>query len=140
MDKIVITGIPPYDGEYPFESNYSYAELHTIKRLAGVRGGELMDALESGDSDIIVAAAVIALERAGKNPDEADIWKATVGSIQLVGEPSTDPTTPPAPVEPNEGSGGDTTPSSDQPDNDQSSTGSPPSDAGASSDPETSGS
>lgn len=139
MDKIVITGIPPYDGEYPFEANYTMRELHTIKRLADVRAGELMDALEAGDSDIVVAAAVIALQRAGKTPDEEAIWDADMGAIQLVaGEETTDPTMPNPPAEPSEGSGAGSAPTTANPETDPNPTGTQPSDTGATSAPETS--
>lgn len=142
MDKIVITGIPPYDGEYPFEGNYTMRELHTIKRLANVRAGELMDALEAGDSDIVVAAALIALQRAGKNPDENDIWDAQMGAIQLVaGEEPDDPANPTTlerPDDPNGSSGGSSEPPAVTRVTDLSPTGSPLSATGAISDPETS--
>lgn len=139
-DKIVITGIPPYDGAYPFEGGFNYGELHTIKRIAGVRAGQLFDALEAGDSDVIVAAAIIALERAGKTVDENDFWKADSGSIQLVPDSQEVPTTPPQGGEQTGSSGDATTPSSESQETDPSPTGSPPSDTGATSDPETSGS
>jgi hypothetical protein len=138
MDKIIISGIPPYDGEYPFEGGFNYGELRTIKRIAGVRAGELYDALEGGDSDVVVAAAIIALERAGKTVDEQDFWKADSGAIRLESTPSAVPTTPPAGGEPNESSGNDTTTFSASPGTDPSRTGSPLSDTGAASDPVTS--
>lgn len=85
MDKMRITGIPPYDGEYDFDGSYfTNRELHTIKRISGVRGGEIDQALDAGDSDVIVAMAVITLERAGKNPDENTIWDAKAGGISLI--------------------------------------------------------
>jgi hypothetical protein len=86
MDKIVITGIGrAYDGEYDFDPSYfTNKELHTIKRMTGVRAGEIQAAFGAGDNDMIVAFAAIALERAGKSVYEETLWNAKVGCIELV--------------------------------------------------------
>lgn len=88
MDKILIKGIDAYDGEWDFDSSYfTNRELHTIKRVAGVRAGELSDALAAGDTDMIVALAVVALQRHGKHVDEDLLWDGHAGSILYEGEP-----------------------------------------------------
>ena len=87
MDQIVITGIAGYNGEYDLDASYfTNKELHTIKKLAGVRAGEIQAAFAAGDNDLIVALAAIALERNGKAVHEQVLWDAKVGCIMLVGE------------------------------------------------------
>lgn len=83
-DRIIIKGIPPYDGEYPITFDVlSMEELHTIKRISGVRAGEIREAIKAGDSDLVVAFAVIAMERAGKTVDEDVLWKSKGGAIDV---------------------------------------------------------
>jgi hypothetical protein len=67
--------------EYPFPTKFSYGDLTTIKRIAKVHGGELEAALEAGDSDVIIALAAIALERAGLTPDLDKLYALEVGAI-----------------------------------------------------------
>lgn len=66
--KVTITGAPPFDGAYDMDMGLPLngRELHVIKELAGVRLGEIDDALEASDYDVLIAFAAIALTRAGK--------------------------------------------------------------------------
>jgi hypothetical protein len=107
VDKIVISGIRGYDGEYPFDASYfTNKEFHTIKRLAGIRAGEIKAAFDSGDNDLIVAFAVIALERSGKAVFEEVLWNANVGCIALEGDAATeDDAVPPTPSSEDDRSG-----------------------------------
>lgn len=83
-DKIVIEGIEAYNGAYDFDvSSFTNRELHTIKRLSGIRAGELNEALAAGDNDFLVALTVIALQRNGKFIDEDLIWDAEAGTITI---------------------------------------------------------
>ena len=83
-----IEGLPPFDGDYPIDLNhFTNKELHTIKQLSGVRAGELEEALDAGDNDLILAFAVIALERSGRSmPKQAVdvLWNADFGKFTLV--------------------------------------------------------
>jgi hypothetical protein len=101
MSMIRITGIGrAYDGEYPFDGTYfTNRELHTIKRMAGIRAGEIPDALAAGDNDLVVALTVIALERNGKVVHEDALWNANVGCIEAVlgEEDEADDADPPTP-------------------------------------------
>ena len=93
MSSIKITGIGrAYDGEYPFDGTYfTNRELHTIKRMSGVRAGEIPAALEAGDNDLVVALTMIALERNGKVVNEDVLWNANVGCIEaMLGEGEVD--------------------------------------------------
>jgi hypothetical protein len=84
--KIVIEDVHVgYDGEYDVDLSYfTNRDLHTIKRLTGLRVGELDEAMRTGDSDVLVAFCVIALQRHGKPVDEDVLWDAQAGSITIV--------------------------------------------------------
>lgn len=64
-----IKGVPGFDGVYPLDTKeepLTLRELHLIKKVSGVRSGELEEAGDAGDSDLMVALAVVAMRRAGK--------------------------------------------------------------------------
>ncbi len=83
MPKIVIKDVPGLDGEYDLDLSFTHRDFRTIKQLTGVRANEVMDALEAGDLDIIVAIAEIALQRAGKQHSVEQLWDAQAGSLIL---------------------------------------------------------
>lgn len=93
MGRIVLEGTA-FDGAYEldFEQVYSGHELHLIKKLAGLRLGEIQEAVKAGDYDLYVAFAVIALWRAGKVQrdralEAADVLlEAPAGSIAFEDE------------------------------------------------------
>ena len=83
MPKIVITGVPGLDGEYPLDMTFTHRDFRTIKQVSGVRANEVMDAINAGDLDIIVALAEIAMRRANKHHSIEDVWDAEAGSVTL---------------------------------------------------------
>ena len=95
-DSLVLKiGEKQYDITPPFTNR----ELHLIKQVSGVRSGELFDALESGDSDVLVALAHIGVKRKGtQRPSLDELWDLEAGTIEFV-EPDETPVDPtPAPV------------------------------------------
>jgi hypothetical protein len=86
MPQIKIEGVPPYDGEYELDMNFTNRDLHTIKQVAGVRAGDLNDALEHQDLDLVVALAVNVLRRAGKPIDMDVLWDSEAGKITLAAD------------------------------------------------------
>ena len=134
-DKIVFKDVhPSYDGEYEITDDFTMRELHTIKRLSGCRVAEIQGALEQADTDVVLALAVIVLQRNGKHIDEDVLWDATAGNISLVGEDAVPPTEEPSPTEhgsSNSSSGTASTDSSESPANGQSPTGLSPADTSA---------
>ena len=69
MAKVTISGVGPlYDGEYDlgFLDSLNGNELHLIKQVAGVRLGEIDEALRAADYDVYVSVAACALWRNGK--------------------------------------------------------------------------
>lgn len=71
---IVITNIPPYDGEYEFDFDIALStrEWRWIKQISNYMPLTLDQGLEGGDPDVICAFAVIALVRNRKiTPEQA---------------------------------------------------------------------
>jgi hypothetical protein len=68
---------------YPLPDNFTFREMHTIKRLTGLRAGEIFTALESGDTDVVVALAVVAIKRARPSFDEDELLDSYIDSITI---------------------------------------------------------
>jgi hypothetical protein len=85
MLNLKLEGVSPHvDGSYEFDiGTFTNRELHTIKQVAGVRGGEMGEALGAGDNDIVVALALIVLARHGKDVPVDVLWDAELGKITL---------------------------------------------------------
>lgn len=63
---------------------FTNRELHTIKQVAGIRAGELFDAMEAGDNDLVVVLAHLAVKRAGRNQPTLDmLWDMAPGEIDI---------------------------------------------------------
>jgi len=80
---LTIRNLYNLDGEYPLDLVFTHRDFRDIKKIAGVRANEVMEALNAGDMDIIVALAAIALRRAGKPFDVEQLWDAEAGGIEL---------------------------------------------------------
>lgn len=97
------------DGEYDLDvGTFTNRELHTIKKVAGVRVGEFEDAMLALDNDLVLAFALIALRRSGKTVSDEMLWDFNAGAITLdlsdEEEPVEDDALPPAaepPAQPN---------------------------------------
>lgn len=91
---------PGLDGEYPLDiDTLTNREYHEIKRVSGVRAGELNESLFAGDLDVVVALALIAMKRNGKdNPEaEAVLMDGEGGRVRLL--PDGDAVPPVLPLE-----------------------------------------
>jgi hypothetical protein len=82
------------DGEkrYPMPDAYTYREMARIKNLTGIRGGEIGEALMAGDTEAILALAVVASERIHDPIDLQALEDLPFGSVWLDAEPEEDPT------------------------------------------------
>jgi hypothetical protein len=97
-DESAIT-VTVQGNQYKVSPPFTNRELHAIKQITGVRAGEMQDALEAGDSDMIVALAHIAVRRSGANrPSLDDLWDLEAGAIDMTlpedEEDGADPTEP----------------------------------------------
>lgn len=99
MPKIVVDSADTLAGEYELDlSHFTHREWSIIKREAGVRAGEFWDALNAGDADVILALAVVAMRRAGKDPSRYEIdalWDTDAGKITLDASDVEDDADPP---------------------------------------------
>lgn len=109
MATISLTaGCDPYTGNYSIDlaQPFTTGELNIIKTISGVRAMEIPDALRAGDSDLIVAFAVVALARAGKvnrrqAPMAAEVlWEAPAGSLRFEPDASDGDASPPDEAQP----------------------------------------
>lgn len=142
MDKLIVKGIPPLDGEYEFDiagmlsqghpECLTNREGHRIKVMTGVRVGQLEEAFAAGDNDVLVAFAAVIFARAGKHFDEDILWDAPMGSgldfvIAKRDEEGQVVDVPPVPAPPTSSQerngGGSSKTTSDHPGNDPSRTG-----------------
>jgi hypothetical protein len=81
--------------EFEISPPFTNRELHLIKQIAGVRAGELFDAMESGDNDLIVVLAHLAIKRAGRHQPTLDqLWDMSPGEIEIT-SPNGDSEVPP---------------------------------------------
>lgn len=88
MASIIVNG-----RSYGVPESYTYREMGLIKRLSGLRSGEITDALRAGDTDLIVALAIIAMRREGSDVTEDEMLDMDVSAIDFdAGEP--EPETP----------------------------------------------
>jgi hypothetical protein len=85
MPKLKIADVSPrIDGEYEFDlTGFNGHEAHLIKQIAGVRLGELNEALNAGDYDLVVAFAKILVERAGESVPVDVLLNAPLGKITV---------------------------------------------------------
>lgn len=107
MASITLKGCDPFDGSYDLavgEEPFTTGDLNIIKTISGVRAGEIQDAFAAGDTDLIVALAVVALHRAGKIVRRQAyqvaerLWDAPAGALTFdAGETEDGDARPPEP-------------------------------------------
>lgn len=93
--RVTIKGLPGLDGEYDTvlaEQPLTNREMRMIRKISGVRGGEVIEAIRSSDNDFFIALAVITLARFGKPPEAVEemLLDAPIGTSQVdmsYGEP-----------------------------------------------------
>lgn len=72
-------------GEYDVTPPFTNREMHLIKQIAGVRAAEFEEAVEKGDTDILVALAHIAVLRVKQQrPTLDELWDMPAGDITAV--------------------------------------------------------
>src|SRR5574337_248950 len=84
MAILKIVNVPGLTGEYTVDLSYfTNRELHKIKTDTGLRAGEFTEAFEALDNDLIVAMAIVFLERLAMPGARELLWDAAAGSIIL---------------------------------------------------------
>jgi hypothetical protein len=97
MPKIRIDG-----SEYELPETFTFREMGMVKRVTGLRAGEIYDAFASGDTDAIMAFALVAMKRADPATPESVLLDKDIGVVEFVAdEPKAADVDPPAttPVE-----------------------------------------
>lgn len=69
--------------EYPLPENLTFREMQAIKRITGLRAGEVFPALYAGDTDAFLAFAYIAMRRAGEAITEDQLLDLPIDRIDL---------------------------------------------------------
>ena len=102
--KLIINGIPPYDGEYDLDfERLKNRDVEIIKRVSGYTPLEWSEAGDRGDTTFIVALGICMARRGGLvKVDEDLFWEAELGAITidteedeaLAGPPTSEPETP----------------------------------------------
>lgn len=105
MPKVTITNMPGLDGEYPLELPLLARDYRTIKQIAGVRANEIVEAMQAGDVEVVVAFADVALTRANVPHHIEQLWNHVPGEQIVLDfsdleEPDAGP--PPSGAEPSE--------------------------------------
>jgi hypothetical protein len=85
-------------GEFAVPEEFTLRELREMKNLTGLLPGEIEDALNKGDLDIVLALVIISGARAGLKVKEETVLDWTLTDIEFVDDPKpkrkvADPTT-----------------------------------------------
>ena len=85
MAKVVIESDNLLAGSYELDlaAGFTHRELHLIKLETGLRAGELEEGIQKADTDLLVALALVALRRAGKDFPSDMLWDLEGGKITL---------------------------------------------------------
>lgn len=75
-------------GEFDMPDNFTFREMNFIKKMTGLRAGEVYPALEVGDTDVIAAFALTAIRRSDQAYTEDSILDLEITQIELVVEDS----------------------------------------------------
>ena len=108
MIRLTLQGVVGFEGTYDLDlekAPLTNRELHWIKQISGVRLGEMEEAADALDNDLVVAFAVVGLVRAGRASKQnwqqlADLlWESEAGKIQaeeIIEEREGDDSPPPS--------------------------------------------
>lgn len=72
MDRLLIRGVQPWDGDYPFDLDtepFTYREWGYLKRFSGYLPLTIRDGIVGSDPGLLAALALIVLRRHGRITD-----------------------------------------------------------------------
>lgn len=82
--KIIVEESPLYSGEFPFDPYaMTMRERHRVKEICGMSGMQVMEGLLVEDTDLMVALAAVAIERAKGACDVNQLWDQEGLKIRL---------------------------------------------------------
>ncbi len=85
VEVVIDDQLAGFTGTYELDLNdLSMDDYSTIKAVAGVRGAELFPSLAAVDTEVMMALAVIACGRAGKNLNIEVVKRTKFGSVLLM--------------------------------------------------------
>lgn len=78
-DHLVITGVKPYDGRYPWDltaMNYTVREWTWLQQYANVYPVDYFERLRQGDAALMMVLTIVMMTRAGKvtAAEVPDLW------------------------------------------------------------------
>lgn len=73
-------------GTFEVPEEFTLREMRTIKDVSGLLPGQIEDALENGDTGIIIALVVVAANRSGKVVSEDQILDWKLSDLEFIGE------------------------------------------------------
>jgi hypothetical protein len=94
MDTLTIKGLGNrFDGDYSCDVGdlltpsgdepLTNEEARLVKRISGARGNEIGEAFLAGDTDVLMALAIIVASRHGKTLNEEMLLKARIGAAMF---------------------------------------------------------
>lgn len=92
MATEIVIDWPEGPKRYAMPTAFTYREMGRIKTLTTIRAGEIEDALMAGDTDLILAIAQIAAERAGDTAPITALEDLEFGAIRVEADEEEDPT------------------------------------------------
>lgn len=81
--RIYIKGLGPIDGEYDMPEDFNLGELFFIEQTAGIKAGELNEAIKGGSVGLLTCMVSIALKRAGFDVPMGVLWAAKDENIDV---------------------------------------------------------
>ena len=76
-------------GTFAVPEEFTLREMRSIKQLTGLLPGQIEEALDQGDLDIVLALVIVSAARAGKALTEETALDRTLSEIEFVEEPAT---------------------------------------------------
>lgn len=72
--------------EYPFPAldSLTFREAALVKKITGLKVGQLFEAFEQGDMDVLVGFAAVAKKRVDGGLDESALYDLPISAIEIV--------------------------------------------------------
>src|SRR5690348_9143142 len=81
--RFTLKGLGPFDGVYDRPEEFDLGELFFIEQTAGIKAGEIGDAMRGGSVGLLACVIAIALKRAGFDVPMEVLWGAKDENIEV---------------------------------------------------------